>query len=175
VFLPAFIVFVVAVSTDWVDGYWARRFNQVTKLGRVLDPFVDKVIICSVFIYLSSTPDAGIPAWATVIVIGRELLVTALRGAVEGAGGDFSASLSGKWKMVAQCIVAGASLLALHQEQSVSWVVMTRWTFLIIAILLTLQSAVGYIVTAFRFLGIGQADGQSDDVDDVTDQGVSTE
>lgn len=177
-FLPAFIVFVFAASTDWVDGYWARRFNQVTKLGRVLDPFVDKVIICSVFIYLSATPEAGIPPWATVIVIGRELLVTALRGAVEGAGGDFSATMSAKWKMVAQCTAAGASLLTLYQEQSVLWIVTLRDIFLAIAILLTLQSAVGYVVTAFRFLGIGEESKQvakSGDVGEADEPGASKE
>jgi CDP-diacylglycerol--glycerol-3-phosphate 3-phosphatidyltransferase len=155
-YLSALIVFIVAASTDWVDGYWARKFDQVTKLGRVFDPFVDKVIICSVFIYLSSITESGIPAWASVIVIGRELLVTALRSAVEAAGGDFSASKSGKWKMVAQCIAAGASMLSLHQEQAVDWVTTMRLISLIVAIVLTIHSAVGYVSAAFRFLGLDE-------------------
>ena len=50
----AFIIFVIAASTDWLDGWWARRYGQVTKLGRMLDPFVDKVIICGTFILLAT-------------------------------------------------------------------------------------------------------------------------
>lgn len=166
--LVGLVIFTIAASTDWVDGFWARRFNQVTKLGRVFDPFVDKVIIGSVFIYLSSIPESGIPAWATVIVVGRELLVTALRSAVEAAGGDFSASQSGKWKMVAQCLAAGASMLSLYQSQSVQWVITVRWIALIIAVLLTIHSAYGYVLAAMRFLGADSpstADSSASDVD----------
>jgi CDP-diacylglycerol--glycerol-3-phosphate 3-phosphatidyltransferase len=179
-YLAALIVFIVAASTDWVDGYWARRFDQVTKLGRVFDPFADKMIIGSVFIYLSSIPHLGIPAWATVIVVGRELLVTALRSAVEAAGGDFSAGWSGKWKMVAQCITAGASMLALHQNGEVTWVVTTMWVSLTAAIVLTIHSAVGYVRTAFKFLGIadtpaGDAIQDNAGHDDAVDSGDAAE
>ena len=55
-YLAALIVFVIAASTDWVDGYYARRFNQVSKLGRIFDPFVDKFIICGTFIFLAAEP-----------------------------------------------------------------------------------------------------------------------
>jgi len=98
----ALVVFVIAASTDWVDGYWARRFGQVTRLGRIFDPFVDKIIICGVFIFLASEEGSGIVAWMAVVVVARELLVTALRGFIEQRGGDFSAKMSGKLKMVFQ-------------------------------------------------------------------------
>ncbi len=74
----AIVVFVVAASTDWVDGYWARRYGQVTKLGRVFDPFVDKFIICGAFILLVAEPGSGVHAWMAVVVVGREMLVTSL-------------------------------------------------------------------------------------------------
>ena len=48
------VVFIVAAATDWVDGYYARKYGQVTTLGRILDPFVDKIIICGSFIYLAA-------------------------------------------------------------------------------------------------------------------------
>ena len=51
IYLAALIVFVVAASTDWIDGYYARKYGQVTKLGRMFDPFVDKIIICGTFIF----------------------------------------------------------------------------------------------------------------------------
>src|SRR6188472_1802114 len=49
-------VFIVAASTDWVDGYWARKYGQITQLGRILDPFADKMIICGTFIFLAAVP-----------------------------------------------------------------------------------------------------------------------
>ena len=78
-YIPAMVIFVIAAATDWVDGYWARRYGQVTKLGRVFDPFVDKIIICGAFIFLAAIPDSGIQAWMAVVVVGREMLVTTLR------------------------------------------------------------------------------------------------
>src|SRR4051812_4649859 len=117
-FIPAMIVFIIAASTDWIDGWWARKFNQVTKLGRIFDPFVDKIIICGTFIYLAAEwPHSGIAPWMAVVVVGREMLVTAIRGFIEQQGGDFSAQLAGKLKMVFQCAAVVASLLALNHFQ----------------------------------------------------------
>src|SRR3954471_7826719 len=74
-YLAAMIVFLIAASTDWIDGWWARKFNQVTKLGRIFDPFVDKIIICGTFIYLTAEwPASGIAPWMAVVVVGREML-----------------------------------------------------------------------------------------------------
>src|SRR5690242_17917836 len=83
-YLAAMVVFIVAAGTDWLDGYWARKYAQVTTLGRILDPFVDKVIICGTFIFLAALPESGLTAWMAVVVVARELLVTALRGFLEG-------------------------------------------------------------------------------------------
>ena len=109
----ALALFIVAATTDWMDGYWARKYGQITQFGRVFDPFVDKVIISGAFVLLAVEPGSGIPGWVAVIVVCRELLVTALRGYMEGEGIDFSAKWSGKWKMVLQCVAVVASLVAL--------------------------------------------------------------
>jgi CDP-diacylglycerol---glycerol-3-phosphate 3-phosphatidyltransferase len=152
-YLWALIAFVVAASTDWVDGYWARKYGLVTKLGRMFDPFVDKFIICGIFIYLASTEASGIDAWMAVMVVARELLVTAIRGHVEKEGGDFSANQAGKWKMVFQCLAAGASLLTLHWgEQAAPWMLGTRFLFVWLAILTTLYSGAIYVGAAIRIL-----------------------
>src|SRR4051795_7438256 len=86
-YLPALIFFAIAAGTDWVDGYWARCYGQITKLGRILDPFADKIIICGTFIFLAAVPPtvtgasaSEVTAWMAVVVVARELLVTALRG-----------------------------------------------------------------------------------------------
>ena len=139
----------MAASTDWLDGYWARKYGQVTNLGRILDPFVDKIIICGTFIFLVAIPTSGVAAWMAVVVVGRELLVTALRSYLEGEGADFSAVMSGKLKMVLQCLAAVLALLALYTASSgeevpagMSWAVtISVWA----AVLITLYSGVAYI------------------------------
>ncbi len=55
-YLPALIFFAIAAGTDWVDGFWARRYGQITQLGRILDPFADKIIICGTFTFLAAVP-----------------------------------------------------------------------------------------------------------------------
>jgi CDP-diacylglycerol--glycerol-3-phosphate 3-phosphatidyltransferase len=158
---PALIVFVVAASTDWVDGYWARRFNQVTQVGRIFDPFVDKVIICGLFIFLVAEKDSGITAWMAVVVVGREMLVTALRGFIEQSGGDFSAKMSGKLKMVFQCIAGGASLvmLAYGVQQAPAWLHWALPASVWLAILFTIYSGLEYLLVAVKFLSVRREEG----------------
>ena len=83
-FLTSLILFVIAAGTDWLDGYWARKYGQVTTLGRILDPFADKMIICGTYIFLCANPESGLVAWMVVVVVGREMLVTVLRSYMEG-------------------------------------------------------------------------------------------
>src|SRR5215469_1345088 len=115
--LTSLVVFVVAAATDWLDGYFARKYGLVTVLGRILDPFVDKIIICGAFICLVGDPRSGIAGWMAVVVVGRELLITALRSFLEQQGADFSAAMSGKLKMVLQCAAAGVSLFYLSYPE----------------------------------------------------------
>ena len=150
-------LFVIAASTDWLDGYWARRYGQVTVLGRILDPFVDKVIICGTFIFLvAEQPESGVKAWMAVVIVGRELLVTALRGFLEGEGADFSAAMSGKLKFVLQCAAAVSSLYVLHLDRAeISAPNWLNWTLLLTvwsAVGLTVYSGVIYIVAAVRLI-----------------------
>lgn len=165
-YLAAFILFVIAASTDWVDGWYARKYNQVTKLGRILDPFCDKIIICGTFIVLAVAMHdfpwyIGITGWLAVIVMGRELLVTALRSFIESAGGDFSASMAGKLKMVFQCVAAGAAFIALMYKDPADttldgipvWVVWTLAVFVWLALLSTIYSGAGYVRVAAKFIG----------------------
>jgi CDP-diacylglycerol--glycerol-3-phosphate 3-phosphatidyltransferase len=160
-YLAATVVFVIAAGTDWIDGWWARKFQQVTKLGRIFDPFVDKIIICGTFIFLAAEPGSGILPWMAVVVMGREMLVTAIRGFIEQQGGDFSAQLSGKLKMVFQCVAAVASLVALRHFQlagnaSVALPPWLFWTLHIsvwLAVVSTVWSGLEYIVAAARILG----------------------
>ena len=112
--ISAAVVFVIAASTDALDGFIARRYGLVTTLGRILDPFADKIIICGTFVFLLGRKlDSGINAWMVLIVISREMFVTSLRAFLEERGKDFSATWSGKIKMASQCVALTVSLLSL--------------------------------------------------------------
>ncbi|TWT34240.1 CDP-diacylglycerol--glycerol-3-phosphate 3-phosphatidyltransferase [Blastopirellula retiformator] len=157
-FVAANVVFIVAASTDWMDGYWARKYNQVTQVGRVFDPFVDKIIICGTFIYLAALPGSQVAAWMAVVVVGREMLVTVIRSFIEQHGGDFSANMPGKIKMVLQCIAAVASMAVLAYVQSTTDGPLTatlQWTALIsawLAVASTVHSGVIYIFAAAEMI-----------------------
>ena len=163
----ALVVFVIAAGTDWVDGWYARKYDLVTKLGRVLDPFCDKILICGAYILIAVEMDADFPwyakiaGWMAVVVVGRELLVTVLRSMIEGAGGDFSAKWAGKLKMAFQCVAVGACLVALaikHAQTNSENGSVPVWLNIVLigsiwlSIYSTLQSGWGYCVAAAKYL-----------------------
>lgn len=151
-FFTSTIVFLVAVSTDWMDGYWARKYGQVTKFGRIFDPFVDKIIICGSFIALVGVTDSPVISWMATLVVGRELLVTSLRGMIEGSGKDFSASWLGKWKMVLQCAAVVAVLIYLQYETPPAWLNLTTQALVWSSIVLTVYSGYEYTLAAARLM-----------------------
>ncbi|MDO5566893.1 MAG: CDP-diacylglycerol--glycerol-3-phosphate 3-phosphatidyltransferase [Planctomycetia bacterium] len=166
----AMILFIVAAGTDWLDGWWARKFNQVSKLGRIMDPLADKLIVCGAFIYLVAIPDLqiinlprcacnwGLAPWMVVVIVLRELIVTVIRSAVESSGGDFSAKWLGKCKMLLQCIAIPACflyLIVLHNtsfgQQPPRWLILVLITSLWGTVVLSVYSCVQYIIAAARF------------------------
>ncbi len=147
------VMFVVAASTDFLDGWWARRFNQVTRLGRMLDPFVDKVIITAALVALVGASGSEIRAWMVTLILSREFLVTSLRAMVEGRGGDFSARWLGKWKMGVQCGAVVASLILLQIPTPADALLWTTRILAWGAVLITVASGVDYVVEALRITG----------------------
>jgi CDP-diacylglycerol--glycerol-3-phosphate 3-phosphatidyltransferase len=173
-YLTALVLFVIAAGTDWVDGFWARRYGQITQLGRIMDPFADKVIICGTFTFLAAVPPvyaasglsasaSEIWAWMAVVVVARELLVTALRSFFEEHGTDFSAKWSGKWKMLFQCAAVAVSLWRLWyyefdaatqrwNEAPAGWSTWLLRLVVWVAVLMTIYSGWVYVQTALRLL-----------------------
>jgi CDP-diacylglycerol--glycerol-3-phosphate 3-phosphatidyltransferase len=153
-YLPALIVFVVAAVTDWIDGYWARRFDQVTQLGRIFDPFADKIIVCGLFVLLAAEEGSEIAPWMAVVVVGREMLVTALRGFIEQSGGDFSAKMAGKLKMVFQCaaIIASLVMLMYGADGAPDWLHWALPALVWLAVLSTIYSGLEYVFVATKYL-----------------------
>lgn len=128
----AFVIFVIAGLTDIVDGIVARRFKVTSKLGRMIDPLADKILVCGAFICfaiigrpvlfdLGPTPLAVIH-WATAaILILREVYVTVLRHIAEARGVNFAATTSGKIKMFLQSFAIGMVIIKMAHAQTVTW------------------------------------------------------
>jgi len=111
-------LFILAALTDALDGHLARRWGVVSRFGRVMDPFADKALILGSFVMLAGPnfagadgrPVTGVEPWMVVLLLARELLVTSIRGVMEGAGVEFGANRSGKAKMILQSVAAPAIL-----------------------------------------------------------------
>jgi CDP-diacylglycerol--glycerol-3-phosphate 3-phosphatidyltransferase len=153
-----FWIFLAAVVTDFVDGYLARRWQQVTVFGRIFDPFVDKVLIVGAFVMLAGPTfrtaegqTTGIYPWMAVVVLARELLVSALRGESERAGIDFSADWAGKIKMIVQSVALALVLgLLAWPTLGVLWPV--AYVLVWAAVILTLLSMISYLRRARSFV-----------------------
>lgn len=152
-------LFVFSVATDVLDGYIARKYQLITQLGRILDPFVDKFITIGTFLFLLPHPQSGVTPWMVVIVLGREILVTSLRGFLEQQGADFSASASGKLKMFLQCVAATVALLSLDPAWA-AWTIgplaltLLRDILLWTMVAVTLWSGFDYVKRAIQLLSV---------------------
>lgn len=111
-------VFAVAAFTDWLDGYLARVQGLTSSLGRMLDPLVDKVLMCGTFIFLlpegQKDGAAWLTPWMVVVIVSREFLITGLRSYLESQGVRFGADWLGKLKMGLQCAAVIAILVSLY-------------------------------------------------------------
>jgi CDP-diacylglycerol---glycerol-3-phosphate 3-phosphatidyltransferase len=153
-------LFIIAALTDIVDGYLARKHNQVTSFGRVIDPFVDKILVLGAYIFLAGEGfiDAAghkvtdISLWMVVVILGRELLVTSLRGVTEAGGGSFAANLHGKAKMVLQSITVGWILLSVAHPDTLAFFARTRLPLIYLMIVVTMLSGFSYVHTARAML-----------------------
>ena len=128
----AFVIFVIAGLTDIVDGIVARGFNVTSKLGRMIDPLADKVLVCGAFICFAiigrprlfdlGPTTLAVFHWATAaILILREVYVTVLRHIAEARGVNFAATKSGKLKMFLQSFAIGTVIIKMAHAQTATW------------------------------------------------------
>ena len=149
-------IFIVAAVTDLLDGWLARRGEQVTSIGKLLDPLCDKLLVATALIVLLA--GGRIPDWGTpmvVVIIGREIAVTGLRGFASAQGEIMAAGSSGKVKALLQNIAIGALLFPSPQWGLPAHTV-GLW-FLVAATALTLWSGYGYFATFFAQEGARRA------------------
>ncbi len=136
-FFAAFI-FVIASATDFFDGYIARTFDQITTMGKILDPLADKMLTLAGFLGLMMLDRAS--SWAIFLILTRELFITGLRVSAVDQGIDIAASWMGKVKTVVQMIAIGFLLMEWPGGEIVLW----------IAVALTLYSGYEYVRDFFR-------------------------
>jgi len=112
-YLAALVLTVVAMITDWVDGYIARRTHSVSPFGAMADPVADKVLVIGAMIAFVRIPELSVPAWAVFLIIVRELVIGGLRALAAAQGRIMAADRGGKWKMAVQSVCVLAILLLL--------------------------------------------------------------
>ena len=129
----ASMVFIIASTTDFFDGFIAREWNQKTLLGAIIDPLADKMITIAAFLGLMVMGDAS--AWAIYIIIIRELFITGIRTVAVAEGLDIKASMAGKVKTVFQMIAIGFLLMHWPFGDALLW----------LAVVLTVYSGAEYL------------------------------
>jgi CDP-diacylglycerol--glycerol-3-phosphate 3-phosphatidyltransferase len=155
-------LFVVAAATDFLDGYLARRWDVVSAFGRVMDPFCDKLLVLGALVCLAGprflvpewaeegrllTMSSGLAPWMVVVMFGRELFVTSIRGVAESSGLAFGAKWSGKAKMMFQSIAIPITmvLIAMAPPSQEAW---SAWTIQILmwaTVAVTVWSGLPYL------------------------------
>lgn len=150
--LLASAIFIAAAMTDGIDGYLARRRDQITTIGILLDPLADKLLIAAAFVVLVQLNPVLVPAWVAIIVIGREFLVSGLRSIAASEGFTIEASHLGKLKMVVQIAAVVAVIFDLRWKElpiyghyffPVHWLAYTAIWFMVFV---SLVSAIDYFV-----------------------------
>lgn len=141
-------VFVIAAVTDLLDGYLARRRSQVTKLGRLLDPIADKLLILSGLFLLVGL--GQVPAWVAIVITGREVAVTGIRAIAANAGIVIEAERLGKYKMVFQVVAITLLIMANAAVPGLEFAFALGMALLYVALVLGVVSGAGYLVSFWR-------------------------
>ena len=173
VLIGSMAMFALAGITDFLDGYLARRLNQITTFGRIVDPFVDKVLIVGSFVMLAgpnfslagaSAFEQDLPRWLTggmasvvqpwmvVVVLAREFIVSAVRGYSESQGKAFAATFAGKLKFVVQVFAIGTILVQLAFFADQTWAVVFKVAAVWLAVIATVLSGIAYAKRSWAVL-----------------------
>src|ERR1700690_883167 len=142
-------IFLVAASTDLLDGYLARRWRQITTIGTLLDPIADKLLVSSALIALVQV--RAVPAWMVILIVGREFAVSGLRAIAAAEGYTIKASDLGKTKMVSQVAAISCLLLSTRYPALVLPGNVLMWGVVVFALL----SAVSYFRKFWRKIDEG--------------------
>ena len=140
------ILFILAALTDLLDGYVARRYNIVTRMGKLLDPIADKIIMSAALVLL--IPVGRAPAWVVALMIMRDFAVDGLRSMAAAEGHVIEASRLGKYKTL--CQIVAVSALIIHYPIYGIDASSIGTAFLYVALVLSLWSGFDYLVKFYR-------------------------
>lgn len=156
--IMATLVFIIAASTDGLDGYIARKRKLVTNLGKLLDPLADKLLVSAVLIYLVEL--GKIEAWIVIVIIGREFAVTGLRQIALLEGIVMAASKLGKWKTGIQITAIIALLINNFPFTFINFRfdLISVWA----AVVITVYSGVDYFVKNKHVVNFADDDGKKE-------------
>jgi len=141
-YLAAFVIFVVASFTDYLDGYLARKHNLVSNFGKIMDPLADKILVYSALCLMIPTYVAG---WMMIIILAREFTVAGMRTVAASEGIVIAAGMSGKIKTVLQ-MIAVCLLLLLPAFPDVQPLYYLAMGFLWASLVMTVYSGVEYVL-----------------------------
>lgn len=142
----AAVLFIVAIATDGIDGYLARKHHLVSDLGKLLDPIADKALTGVAFVGLSIL--AELPWWITIVVLVREIGITVYRLVVV-SDHVLAAAWMGKLKTVAQAVALSLALVPLWNVVG-EWIVVVNIVTMTIAVILTIASGLDYVFSEVR-------------------------
>jgi CDP-diacylglycerol--glycerol-3-phosphate 3-phosphatidyltransferase len=146
----ALIIFAIAGITDRVDGYVARKYNQVTNFGKFIDPIADKLLVTAALIILVQW--GQIPSWAAVIIIAREFAVSGLRLVAVGEGVVVDAGPSGKVKTVVSIVAICFMLTDFHDAVLISGLLNVDGLAVFLMVVTTLWSGIEYFIKNRKLL-----------------------
>lgn len=145
-------IFIVASLTDTLDGYIARKYNLVSNFGKFMDPLADKLLVSSALICFVAIPDNPMPAWAVIIIISREFIISGFRLVASDAGIVIAASYWGKIKTVVQMVMS--VLLILNFSGQV--IDLVELVLIYAAVALTVISLIDYLYKNWKVMQDGQ-------------------
>ena len=149
----ALAIFTIASLTDFLDGYLARRWQQVSNIGRMLDPIADKLLVSVLLLLLAAEGTiAGWALWAAVIILCREILVSGLREYLAGLKVSVPVTRLAKWKTTFQLVAIGFLLAGPAGDKLVPFVTEAGLVLLWLAALLTLYTGYDYFRAGLRHL-----------------------
>ena len=137
----ALALFVGACITDFFDGYLARKYNQITTFGKFMDPLADKLLVCAAMICFLTNQQTQMPAWAVIVIISREFIISGFRLVAAEKGVTIAASYWGKVKTVVQMVMS----IVLILDFSFSGAELLEWMLIWAAVVLTVISLLDYI------------------------------
>jgi len=139
----ATLLFIMASTTDYFDGYLARRYNVISSMGKLLDPMADKLLIMTALIMIVACTEGSVPAWMVVVILGRDIMITSLRGVASAQGVVIEAEELGKYKTILQ-IYAIVGLLMHYRYLSIDFHAGGMY-FLWASLILSVWSGIDYL------------------------------